>query len=396
MFEPKVKFPSPRDVSAIARMLQAVFDLLGLAWVDEESNVYITSTGEEFIESKQLDKIFEKQLLKYQFYNPAFREKYFRSIKLFPHIFLLEILAQFKKSGLTKDEYILFVSRAKSPVELDKKIELIDRFRNLAIDEQRSLIKKIEKIKIPSKGDSSRRTSIYNTIFLNYSYAINFLTLPSYIKFQDGWIRLKKSQINFVENLIREHKQKAIFVEFANEKDWFAFYGDNTKDSSYLNALDYYESKTDVPKSIEIFREAQKRNLLKGIDEKDYIVGRIKEKILEDYLESNLEDLERGLTLISRQYATLVGSIDLLAKDENNNYVVIELKKGRSSDRVFGQITRYIGWIKENIAKPNQEVRGIIVGSPIDQKLIYSVKSIQPERFKLKEFQFFFKFTDKI
>ncbi|MBD3215252.1 MAG: DUF91 domain-containing protein [Candidatus Lokiarchaeota archaeon] len=39
-----------------------------------------------------------------------------------------------------------------------------------------------------------------------------------------------------------------------------------------------------------------------------------------------------------------IGRIDLLAKDKaKNTYVVIELKKGRSSDKVVCQTLRYMG-----------------------------------------------------
>lgn len=394
LIEHRAKRQKPSDYTAIARMLKIIFDLLGVAWVDKESKVYITSTGDEFIRSKKLDPIVRKQLLKYQFYNPSYREEYFKSIKLFPHLFLLEVLFAFAKTGISKEEYILFVSRAKSHEQLSQKKELIHEYRKLSKNQRESLMSCLEKAKIKGKGTSSRRTSIFNTIFLNHSYSLNFFTYPDYIKVSNNKISLVKNKLKEVESIIEEHREKTIYVDFENEKDWFAFYGDFKKDSSYLNALNYYEDKININKSMEIFREAQKRNLI-PLEEKeeDYIGARVKEKMLEDFLEFNLEKLEKGLTLVRRQYPTLVGPIDILAKDKDGNYVVVELKKGRSSDRVFGQITRYIGWIKENLS-PN--VKGIIVGSPIEDKLVYSKKGLNNlERVKLKEFNFYFKFVDR-
>ncbi len=62
-------------------------------------------------------------------------------------------------------------------------------------------------------------------------------------------------------------------------------------------------------------------------------------KDLENYIISNLEEIEEGLRFIENQYDTkTVGLIDILCKDKDNNYVVIELKKGRASDKVIGQI----------------------------------------------------------
>jgi len=47
---------------------------------------------------------------------------------------------------------------------------------------------------------------------------------------------------------------------------------------------------------------------------------------------------------------------------------VIETKKGKESDKVVGQIQRYMGWIKRNLAKNGESVRGIIVVNEFDGK----------------------------
>ena len=75
-----------------------------------------------------------------------------------------------------------------------------------------------------------------------------------------------------------------------------------------------------------------------------------------------------------RQYPTPIGNIDLLAVDKaRKEFVIIELKKGRSSDVVIGQILRYMGWIKENLAK-DHNVRGIIIVKERDKRLEYALK----------------------
>jgi restriction system protein len=48
--------------------------------------------------------------------------------------------------------------------------------------------------------------------------------------------------------------------------------------------------------------------------------------------------------------------------------LVIELKKGRSSDPVIGQIQRYMGYVKEELAEEGQEVRGLIIALSDDLK----------------------------
>jgi RecB family endonuclease NucS len=109
------------------------------------------------------------------------------------------------------------------------------------------------------------------------------------------------------------------------------------------------------------------------------------EKQLEDFIIENWDKTELGqkYDLItepgeheSQQYPTTIGNIDILAKDkETGCYVVIELKKNRTSDDVVGQVHRYMGWIKEN--KGDDNVKSIIVAGKYDEKLYYAAKAAQ-------------------
>ncbi len=49
--------------------------------------------------------------------------------------------------------------------------------------------------------------------------------------------------------------------------------------------------------------------------------------------------------------------------------MVIELKKGRSADKVYGQCSRYMGWVRKNLAHEYAKVHGVIVARGIDNKL---------------------------
>ncbi|MEW5894460.1 MAG: PDDEXK nuclease domain-containing protein [Candidatus Omnitrophota bacterium] len=108
------------------------------------------------------------------------------------------------------------------------------------------------------------------------------------------------------------------------------------------------------------------------------------EKYLEDFIVSNFDSIfDHRLKLyedeegVGQQYPTDIGTIDILAFDpEEKAYVVIELKKGRESDKVVGQILRYMGWVKKNLAKENEKVRGLIVCKDKDEKLDYSLEAI--------------------
>ena len=79
--------------------------------------------------------------------------------------------------------------------------------------------------------------------------------------------------------------------------------------------------------------------------------------------------------LLSQQYITDIGRIDILAKNKSNNsYVVIELKRNQTSDDTIGQLTRYMGWVKEKFNDNN--VSGIIVAGDYDKKLDYARKMV--------------------
>lgn len=53
---------------------------------------------------------------------------------------------------------------------------------------------------------------------------------------------------------------------------------------------------------------------------------------------------------------------------------MIELKKGRPSDQVVGQILRYMGWVKRNLCKEGQPVKGLVICRDPDMKLSYALE----------------------
>jgi hypothetical protein len=78
-----------------------------------------------------------------------------------------------------------------------------------------------------------------------------------------------------------------------------------------------------------------------------------------------------------RQFPAGKWSIDFLCiDDETNDFVVVELKRGKTSDAVVGQLLRYIGWVKENLATDGQGVRGVIIAGEAEDALRYAVKAV--------------------
>jgi hypothetical protein len=112
------------------------------------------------------------------------------------------------------------------------------------------------------------------------------------------------------------------------------------------------------------------------------------EAYLEEFLLSNWDGIDWGRPLEvwesedgepGHQLWTPVGRLDFLCRDTATDaLVVIELKRGRPSDRVVGQTARYMGWVRAHIAREQQPVEGIIVAHEQDEQLAYAV-SVVPE-----------------
>lgn len=81
------------------------------------------------------------------------------------------------------------------------------------------------------------------------------------------------------------------------------------------------------------------------------------------------------------QYDTqTVGIMDMLCVDDNENFVVIEIKR-QATDKTVGQILRYMGWTKEELCKDGQKVKGIIVAERKDIQLEFALKIILDVKF---------------
>jgi restriction system protein len=110
------------------------------------------------------------------------------------------------------------------------------------------------------------------------------------------------------------------------------------------------------------------------------------ESHLEDFIIENWNNLkefddfeilrEEG-SIFGQQYVTPIGRIDILAKSKNGKeWIVIELKKGKTADAVTGQVLRYMGWISKNMVQEEETVRGIIISGENDEKLKYAISMI--------------------
>lgn len=104
---------------------------------------------------------------------------------------------------------------------------------------------------------------------------------------------------------------------------------------------------------------------------------------LEEFLTGNWTSIRWGRPLeiwtgpsgqSGHQLATPIGRLDFLCTDPSTGaLVVVELKRGRPSDKVVGQAARYIGYVRTHLAEPGQPVEGLIVAHDAEETLRYAV-----------------------
>lgn len=120
------------------------------------------------------------------------------------------------------------------------------------------------------------------------------------------------------------------------------------------------------------------------------------EKHLEDFLVQNWSHTELGKHYDiyedsegqrGEQYPTDTGPMDILAvSKDKKTLLVVELKRGQASDKVVGQILRYMGYAKTELCEAGQNVRGAIIALEDDQRLrraLSAVDNIDFYRYKI-------------
>jgi len=74
--------------------------------------------------------------------------------------------------------------------------------------------------------------------------------------------------------------------------------------------------------------------------------------------------------LVGQQYPSDTGPIDILAiSKDKKELLIVELKKGRASDSVVGQIQRYMGYVQSELAEPGQTVKEVIIALEDDLRI---------------------------
>jgi len=103
------------------------------------------------------------------------------------------------------------------------------------------------------------------------------------------------------------------------------------------------------------------------------------EKHLENFLVENWAQTELGKEydlyvedgeMVGQQYPTDTGPIDVLAiSKDRKRLLVVELKRGKASDAVVGQILRYMSFVRDDLCEPGQTVVGAVIAREDSPKI---------------------------
>ncbi|MDJ0357668.1 endonuclease NucS domain-containing protein [Paenarthrobacter sp. PH39-S1] len=115
------------------------------------------------------------------------------------------------------------------------------------------------------------------------------------------------------------------------------------------------------------------------------------EKQLEDFLVHNWRSTALGREydiyeedghLVGQQYPSDTGPMDILAiSKDRTRLLVVELKRGRASDVVVGQIQRYMGFVQEALLEPGQTVEGVVIAQEDDLRIRRALSIARDIRF---------------
>jgi len=96
------------------------------------------------------------------------------------------------------------------------------------------------------------------------------------------------------------------------------------------------------------------------------------ERHLQEELAAAPASLGEGLTLVRREWATEVGPVDLMCRDEDGQWVAVEIKRVGTIEAVE-QLTRYLGFIRADPAKT--ACRGILAAQKFKPQAVTLAES---------------------
>ncbi len=181
-----------------------------------------------------------------------------------------------------------------------------------------------------------------------------------------------KSKLDRGERLVIKKQDSAILVhgpENYQPKNW------QPEVDSYSVKVEYIEDeemlvlearRNNPDEVVEIrFESIDLLTVHKLVDKSDLKI-RGHEVDIHEAIEDDPDIVEEGLNVVKREKETPAGFIDVFARDEDDQYVVIEVKRNPDYNTVL-QLQRYVDEIEEEFSG---EIRGILVAPKMTQKIL--------------------------
>lgn len=148
-----------------------------------------------------------------------------------------------------------------------------------------------------------------------------------------------------------------------------------------------FKRKTISDKALDIVLS---NNIKKWVND-DYAINikKFSEKDLEASIIKNINNFEKDFHIIAKQYPVEDGFIDILGKDIEGRYCIIEVKQDSNDKRVVFQSLYYPLEIARIFNTNN--IRMIVIGEPLSQSVKKTLSTINVELYEYDKFKFVFK-----
>ena len=121
-----------------------------------------------------------------------------------------------------------------------------------------------------------------------------------------------------------------------------------------------------------------------------------KEAVLQLLIQQQIDSVENGLKIVDTYFPVKGygwgGEIDILTKDKNKDYLIIELKISNLPPQIWSQILSYSYAIRDIFAKfEGVDVRSVVIGKGFEPKTLYAyqeIKKLIRDKNSLKVFKF--------
>ena len=191
------------------------------------------------------------------------------------------------------------------------------------------------------------------------NYMIGVVTGPYY--YEEGGILPHRRPVRWLEKLIERSTMSITLQRSAGSSGTVCNLTNYTKEIEALLIGDSHGILESIENVVEDKVEFEMEKQLES-----FLIANWKQT----ELGKNYDILEENGEIIGQQYRTDTGPIDILAiSKDKKELLVVELKKGRPSDSVVGQIQRYMGFVLEEVVEKSQTVRGVIIGLGADKRI---------------------------